>query len=866
MKEIERKELVSRGDLYYQGTIKRREGGFPIGDGEMGAMVFTSPSALKLAVNRCDVFAANSYTNSFNRRHSDYGYGIGFVDVDFVDYGEDVFDGDTAQHLGLYEACAEIKGRGVEAKIFAEEKSGALCVQVRDERDYEGSVQVKVDMMRPSEFRTLSNLAVSRLTMEKRPGKKTADGTEKPDTVVLKQVFTEREECTGNEHYCASALAVWAEGAQVTLRMNNEVGGRESMEIPNREFDVIGKPQETQMRLCIRPRTKEFTVYMVSAASFSKEEDVVEKALQKAAAASETGAQELFTRHKAAWADFWEKSYVHMESQDTVAQKLELHYTYFFYLMNSSSKGKYPPNFGGMIFSPGGDYRNWGTMQWWNNLSLYYNAIHASGHFELMEPLFSLYGGMKEACVAAARQQFDTEGMYIPEVTWFNGPQVLPEEIAKEMRELYLFRKPWEEKSDRFADFVDRKAPHESRYNYKFYEHYEDGRVVYNERGCGPYGATTYMFGSQAAIAYQFWKQYLYTGDEEFLRNEAYPIIRGVAQFFMNFPLTQKGEDGKYHIYRTCTGEAYFGCTDGMENVAGMRAMVAILLKAARILDTDREKWEGWEAFAADMAPLPTTAMEGDTSGLEEGEPVMWSNGREPILEKDHGQPSMYPCDHFDLSSFATRFVEPEVYQISKDTLAGRVKKYGTVSRYTVSEMSGCARMYAAHGFAEEFKEIANAQLDCVNAEKEYCYFADTGRVPQFENRLTVREGVNCISAQRLGNVAAAVQLALCQSSGGAPGKEPVIKLFAAVPKDWDVRFCLWCQGGFQVEASMEKGSPKEIRILSARGGKLRLCNPYGEESFCMTVKGKERYRGKEAIACIDTEAGEEIRVEKVSL
>ncbi len=33
-----------------------------------------------------------------------------------------------------------------------------------------------------------------------------------------------------------------------------------------------------------------------------------------------------------------------------------------------------------------------------------------------------------------------------------------------------------------------------------------------------------------------------------------------------------------------------------------------------------------------------------------------------------------------------------------------------------------------------------------------------------------------------------------------------------------------------------------------------------------MTVNGKERYRGKETIACIDTEAGEEIRVEKVSL
>lgn len=858
MEKISRRELVSRADLHYRGTVKRREGGFPIGDGEMGAMLFTSPSALKFAVNRCDVFAANSYTNSFNRRHSDYGYGVGFVDVDFVDYGEDVFDQDTVQHLGLYEACADLQGRGVSAKVFAESQRGALCVRVKDEREYTGSVQVKVDMMRPSEFRTLSNLAVSRLTMESRTG------GERPDTIVLKQVFTEREERTGNEHYCASALAVWVEGGEVALRMNNEVGGRESMEIPDREFDVIGKPQETQMRLCIRPRTKEFTVYMVSAASFCGEEDILRTVLEKAQAASQEGMEAIFARHKASWARFWEKSYVRLESGDGIARKLELHYTYFFYLMNSSSRGKYPPNFGGMIFSPGGDYRNWGTMQWWNNLSLYYNAIHASGHFELMEPLFSMYGGMREACVTAARQQFDTQGMYIPEVTWFNGPQVLPEDIAREMRDLYLFRKPWEEKSERFADFVDRKAPHESRYNYKFYEHYEDGRVVYNERGCGPYGATTYMFGSQAAIAYQFWKQYLYTKDEEFLRKEAYPMIKGVAEFFMNFPLTRKAEDGKYHIYQTCTGEAYFGCTDGMENVAGMRAMVPILRKAAGILDVDREMWEKWERFEAQMAPLPTTAMEGDTSRLEEGAPVMWSNGREPILDKDHGQPSLYPCDHFDMSSYATQYAVPEVYRISRDTLAWRVEKHGTVSRYTVSEMSGCARMYAAHGFAEEFREIANAQLDCVNAAKEYCYFADTGRVPQFENRLTVREGVNCISAQRLGNVAAAVQLALCQSSGGAPAQESVIKLFAAVPKGWDAQFSLWCQGGFRVDAVYENGAPRDIRILSTLGGCLRLCNPFEGGRFRMMVDGQVRYEGNASIACLETAMDEEIEVQEI--
>ena len=114
-------------------------------------------------------------------------------------------------------------------------------------------------------------------------------------------------------------------------------------------------------------------------------------------------------------------------------------------------------------------------------------------------------------------------------------------------------------------------------------------------------------------IAYNFWKQYLYTKDETFLREQAYPIIKGVAKFFMNFPLTQKGEDGKYHIDRTCTGEAYFGCTDGMENVAGMRAMAWPYCLRRRVFWV-RIGINGMNGkrFAKDMAPLPTTAMEGD--------------------------------------------------------------------------------------------------------------------------------------------------------------------------------------------------------------------------------------------------------------
>ena len=67
------KTIVNRADLYIEGTVKRSEGGLPIGNGRMGTLVWTSPSALKMQVNRADVFANNSYSNSFNERHYDYG-------------------------------------------------------------------------------------------------------------------------------------------------------------------------------------------------------------------------------------------------------------------------------------------------------------------------------------------------------------------------------------------------------------------------------------------------------------------------------------------------------------------------------------------------------------------------------------------------------------------------------------------------------------------------------------------------------------------------------------------------------------------------------------------------------------------------
>jgi hypothetical protein len=89
--EVNFRSLVSRANLEYDTPVNRSEEGMPIGNGRMGSLVWTKPTALKLQINRVDVFPSNCATNSFPERHSDYCGGCGFVDIDFVDYGRGMY-------------------------------------------------------------------------------------------------------------------------------------------------------------------------------------------------------------------------------------------------------------------------------------------------------------------------------------------------------------------------------------------------------------------------------------------------------------------------------------------------------------------------------------------------------------------------------------------------------------------------------------------------------------------------------------------------------------------------------------------------------------------------------------------------------
>ena len=56
-----------------------------------------------------------------------------------------------------------------------------------------------------------------------------------------------------------------------------------------------------------------------------------------------------------------------------------------------------------------------------------------------------MYTGMYDSCAVAAEQQWGSKGVFLPETFAFDGLAELPTDIAAEMRELYLVRKPMSE-------------------------------------------------------------------------------------------------------------------------------------------------------------------------------------------------------------------------------------------------------------------------------------------------------------------------------------------------------------------------------------------------------------------------------------
>jgi hypothetical protein len=611
---VDYKRLVSRADLDYNEPASRSEEGMPVGNGRMGSLVWTTPTELKFQINHVNVYGINCETNSFPIRHTDYASTCGYLDITFVDYGDDVFvTGSFKQHLAVYDGLMTAQGKGITARVLAWPHHDVMVVEVEDTRQRPTPISIDLRMLRYiMQYHERLNWELTRKhqVMVRTASHTATSGLDIRDgRIVLTQQFRE------GDFYGASVVVVGVLGRESQAKYQNDC----------------------MVRLTAAPGRGKFTVLIGSAASFDEKLDVGGQALKELDVAAAKGFNTLRTETAAWWHDFWAEGFVRLHSEDGHADFVEQNYTYFLYVMGSSSRGDYPPRFGGMLWYTTGDMRAWGSEHWWANTSTYYSNLMPSNRLELMDPLFSMYSRMYDSCAQAAVQQWGSQGIWIPETGWFDGLEKLPDNIASEMRDLYLVRKPWEQASAEFLEYARTKQPHNSRWSWIGKGQWVNGRWLYKDKGAGPFGHTSHILGAGARIAALYWQRYEYTLDKTWLRDRAYPMLKGAAEFYRNFPNFQKGDDGKYHIHHVNSGESQWNSSDTSYEVSCLHMIFPLAIRASEILNVDPNLREAWREIKDNLVPMRERTRQGGAGGFGAfvygGEGAITPIGPEPELK-----------------------------------------------------------------------------------------------------------------------------------------------------------------------------------------------------------------------------------------
>ncbi len=779
--------VIARGDLDYSTPASRSEEGMPVGNGRMGSLVWTTPSALHLQINRVDVFGEDAATVSFPEADSDYASGCAYLDINVVSGGDDVFTGPAFhQHLSIYDALMTAQGNGLSARVLASTDHDVMAVEVEDQRAAPEPINVDLRMLR---------YAIQRITGKNYPLVQehavevhTREHTAKSQLhlrdgrIALTQQFSEKQ------FYDASGVAVAIVGRPSRARFLND----------------------STVELSATAGRGKFTILIASAATFDPAKDVAALAFTELATAEPKPANSgdtfdaLAASNAAWWRNFWSQGVVQLHSADGQADFVGENYNYFLYLMASSSRGKYPPRFGGMLWRTTGDLSRWGSQYWWANTSAYYRNLMPANRLGLMDPMFDLYTGMLDSCAIAARQQWGSEGIWIPEIVFFNGLEKLPDDIAAELQDLVLVRKPYSARSAKFQWFIERRNRHHARWNFEADGHWDEGHLVVptkgGQRNAGEGGTVSEIFGhcthilsDASRIGDLFWQRYQYTMDEAWLRDRAYPVIKGAAEFYRHFPNFKKEADGKYHLHHVNNGEGSWNSSDTPNEVSAMHMIFPLAIRASEILGVDADLRPIWAEIAANLVPAPTeTRRRAGAGGGGFGAFVYGGDGGiEPLGNEKELKARFLNFDR------TASFIDP----------AG----------------------------------IGGAQI--------------------FRNRLRLREGPGAIDAEHLGGLSGGIHQCLLASAGATEDQDPVLQLFQTWPKEWDAKFTLLARGAFVVSAAQTSGKIGPVEITSNAGSTCRLKNPWEKAPVMLTRDGKPAEIVRGDLLTFPTRKGEKIVV-----
>jgi len=314
-----------------------------------------------------------------------------------------------------------------------------------------------------------------------------------------------------------------------------------------------------------------------------------------------------------------------------------------------------------------------------------------------------------------------------------------------------------------------------------------------------------FLFTAGLEVCQHYLTYARYSGDDDFLHEQAYPMIRDVCRFTTS--LLSREEDGRYHLEPANVLETWRMTRDPADTIDGLRTILPEFIRLSERHANDAELRAHCQHVLAHL-PEPALGWWQEDTSFEADVQVYApaSRGRQPPELSNTENPQLYRVYPFGLSGIDSSDLD----------LARRTFDKRNFSLYAGWSMDA---IWAARlGLKEEACSLLAQHAAKFNRFRYGGWDSNDNRV--FPGDLAVAPFLDA------GGLSAfALQEILLQSHGG------IIRITPAVSSTWSGTFRLRAEGGFIVTADFAAGEVRVAEVESQLGKRCVVANPWPDEA-----------------------------------
>jgi hypothetical protein len=344
---------LTKHDIVYKTPAYEGFEGFPVGNGDLGGMVWNTNNGVEVQINKNDLFDQSHEENrSTLRGGARLNIDLGAPGFEWI-YLDD-FDG----RLSLQNAEVSLSAK----TPFMESKINSWVAPDKNVWCF----QIKASSLNQLKEGTKIRVSLERWGSRAFPGwygyfsKDTKSGLGNTNSVIVGKDLVLEEAFQGLRF-------------SVVCRILGEETSAEIISSNRLELKTKG----------IKP-DHDLTV-IVSMVTSNESENPTQSAIQLLNDFEKQTLLKEKEAHQKWWKNYWNQSFVHLEND-----YIENIYYFRRYLMVSSSRGKFPVVFNGGLWNWNHDVRNWVTQHHWNAQQQYW-GLCAQNDCDLMLPYLNTY-------------------------------------------------------------------------------------------------------------------------------------------------------------------------------------------------------------------------------------------------------------------------------------------------------------------------------------------------------------------------------------------------------------------------------------------------------------------------------------------